>query len=296
MAAKKRSSGRKALTAIIDIGSNSVRMVAYNGGKQVFSEKINCKLAEDLGATGRLNPEARSIAESAIIGFVHIARAMRAGRVVAIATSAVRDARDGAQFLRRLDKRTGLKIRLVSGEEEARLAAQGVLSQMPKARGIVADLGGGSLDIARLKGKRVTGGLSMPLGTLRLLGHGRRGVAGVIEDHMLSIPASYCTEDMLYLVGGSFRAIGRLHMKRAKKSKPLQGYSISREQALRLCRQLRAQKPVTLTNKYDIDPCRAKGLPVAARLMESLIMELGVKKVVFSTAGLREGVLKTLTR
>ena len=159
--------------AAIDIGSNSVRLVLYRlEGRAVwtvFNEKVLAGLGRDLAATGRLSPEGVSLAMTALRRFAAVLEGVRPERTLIAATAAVREAADGPEFCERVAAETGLRIRVLSGEEEAKYAAMGVLAGAPDAHGVSADMGGASLELTRLNGDGVEHGLTLPLGPFALL-------------------------------------------------------------------------------------------------------------------------------
>ena len=160
-----------ARTAIIDIGSNSVRLVIYDGPRRIpfilFNEKVMAGLGASLARTGAIEPEAMERGLRAIGRFAHLCRSMKVADIRCVATAAVRDATNGGDFIARA-KDMGLTVELLSGGQEAIGAAMGVLSGIPGADGIVGDLGGGSLELARVRGGAVEQTISLPLGVLRL--------------------------------------------------------------------------------------------------------------------------------
>src|SRR6185437_4110344 len=165
-----RADSRQA--AVIDVGSNSVRLVIYRlDGRAiwtVFNEKALAGLGRDLPATGRLSPDGVEVAMTAIRRFRALLDGWRAEDVTAAATAAVREAADGPAFLKRIREETGLAVRVLSGEEEARYAALGVIAGQPDAEGVVGDLGGSSLELVRLDGSAPDDGATLPLGTFAL--------------------------------------------------------------------------------------------------------------------------------
>ncbi|MCC6006900.1 MAG: exopolyphosphatase, partial [Rhodobacteraceae bacterium] len=157
---------------IVDVGSNSVRLVVFDGAARspayFFNEKILCGLGTGLSVTGRLDPRGRERALSAIKRFQRLAEAMQMGPLIGVATAAVREAEDGAAFRAEVRAATGLDLKVIPGAEEARLAAQGVLLGWPGAEGLVCDIGGSSMELAELQGGRVGRARTSPLGPLRL--------------------------------------------------------------------------------------------------------------------------------
>jgi len=139
---------------IVDVGSNSIRLVVYERASRaplpVFNEKVLCGLARGLDATGRLNPEGVEMALANIDRFTTLAHNMKVTSLDLLATAAVRDAADGEDFMRELERRPGIKAHIVSGKDEARFSGFGVICGMPDASGVMGDLGGGSLQITGL--------------------------------------------------------------------------------------------------------------------------------------------------
>src|SRR6187431_1908045 len=165
-----RAEGHQA--AVIDVGSNSVRLVIYRvDGRAlwtIYNEKVVAGLGKDLTASRRLSPDGIEAAIGALRRFRAVLDGWRAEEVTACATAAVREAADGKAFLKRVKDETGLEVRVLSGEEEARYAALGVICGQPDAQGVVGDLGGSSLELVRLKGVGAVEGATLPLGPFAL--------------------------------------------------------------------------------------------------------------------------------
>ena len=160
---------------VIDIGSNSVRLVVYEGPVRsptpLFNEKILCGLGRSVATTGHLGEDAVERALAALARFKAVARTLEVKRLRAIATAAVREAEDGPEFIRRGEKACGVPIEILSGEQEAQLAAQGIMMGFVEADGIAGDLGGGSLELIDIAETRLNHATTMPLGGLRLYRH-----------------------------------------------------------------------------------------------------------------------------
>src|SRR6056297_3554542 len=206
---------------VVDVGSNSVRLVVFDGAARspayFFNEKIMCALGAGMSETGRLNPEGKVRALAAIRRFQLLADGMGAAPLTAVATAAVREAEDGPAFREEIERETGLRLWVIDGEEEARLSAQGVLLGWPGAYGMVCDIGGSSMELAELRGGRVGRRLTSPLGPLRL-GTTTGGKKG-LKTHIGEIVAGLKDrmgdqDDRLFLVGGSWRAFARVDMLR----------------------------------------------------------------------------------
>ncbi|HET8996382.1 MAG TPA: Ppx/GppA family phosphatase [Acetobacteraceae bacterium] len=286
---------------VVDLGSNSVRLVVYEGECRnpvaIFNEKAVLRLGRGLQSTGRLNPEAMEQAFTVMHRYHAVARAMGAAPFEVLATAAVRDASNGAEFVERLQARLpGVPIRLISGLEEAEFSAEGVLCGIPSADGILADIGGGSLELVRLDGGRRTASATLPLGVIRLAersGNDPVRARAIAEADLASVP--WLGEGVgrdLYLVGGAWRALARIHM--LQTGYPLHmvhHYSISREEARDLTALIASAGRRALERLPGVPRRRIDDLPYAAVALRRLLRAAGVRRVVFSASGLREGWL-----
>ena len=291
-----RPEGRQA--AVIDVGSNSVRLVIYRvDGRAlwtVYNEKVVAGLGKDLTGSGRLSPEGIEAAMSALRRFRAVLDGWRAEEVMAAATAAVREAADGKAFLKRVKDETGLEIRTLSGEEEARYAALGVLCGQPDAEGVVGDLGGSSLELVRLNGLGPVEGATLPLGPFALgapktLDPDR--AKRTIDDHLQPLAAKYASP-AFNAVGGAWRNLALLHMQLADY--PLHvahQYEISRTDALELARFVQRQSRGSLERIEGLSKKRFDTLPYSALVLDRLIEKLGVERVIVSAYGVREGLL-----
>ncbi|WP_404480285.1 Ppx/GppA family phosphatase [Novosphingobium sp. BL-52-GroH] len=283
--------------AIIDIGSNTVRLVVYNGPPRapvvVLNEKVNAKLGKDLGRTGAISDKAMRTALAALARFAALLRLLGVDDVDCVATAAARDAANGPQFLEAV-RGFGLSPRLLSGEEEARASATGVIAAFPGARGIAADLGGGSLELVEIDdGAICPGGITLPFGTLRLpdmrsLGPQRFGAA--IRSGLDSRGWDKGRGLPLYIVGGSWRALALQAMR--VLDWPVDdphGFELSSSEAMRLARIVAKGKVENPDPR--ISSSRLATLPDAAALMAQLVGTLHPSRLIFSSWGLREGLL-----
>ena len=281
---------------IIDIGSNSVRLVAYGGSERVpsmlFNEKVMAGLGRDLAATGLLHPDAVDTAVEALARFRLLAKEMRLKKLHAVATAAVRDASNGGEFLRRA-RDAGIEPTVISGEEEARLSALGVVSAIPQARGIVADLGGGSLELTPVAGGQVGRGVSLPLGVLRL---GAKATARALVERMREgLPADLIAAGegaSLYLVGGSFRAFAQLDLRLSAHPLPIvHQHCLTPERVRELRTLIRGADTDELRRRVSLQSSRLQTLPAAAAVLDALCRVLSPARIVASAFGLREGIL-----
>jgi exopolyphosphatase/guanosine-5'-triphosphate,3'-diphosphate pyrophosphatase len=281
--------------AIIDIGSNSVRLVVYAGSPRVptpiFNEKVLAGLGAGLGERARLPEKGRLKALAALRRFRLLLDHMKVKRVQVVATAAIRDAADGPEFVGEV-KRIGFECEVLSTGDEARLAGEGVLSGIPGADGIVGDLGGGSLELVELAGGRTVGGISLPLGVLRL-DPGADGERAVRSQLKAALRESALREQArgraFYMVGGSWRALARVDMLATDFPLPItHQYRMKPGRAKELRKLLRALDPRL---SAAAAPARMVTAPVASMLLDLLVDELEPSRLVVSTYGIREGLL-----
>jgi exopolyphosphatase/guanosine-5'-triphosphate,3'-diphosphate pyrophosphatase len=290
---------------VIDLGSNSLRLVVFERlGAAVFplfNEKVMCGLGRGLSSTGRLNPEGVTLALVNLRRFVAFARAIAVDHLAVLATAAVRDASDGEAFAAEVERQCRVQVKIIDGAEEARLSAAGVLAGIPDADGIVADLGGGSVEVVRVgPGTLSVGGtgqidegISLPLGPLRLAEFADRGkgLSETIERAFSGLSVLRAAAGRkLYLVGGAARAIARLHMEHTQY--PLHiihRYTIARREAEGFLDIIGRQSRKSLERITTISRRRLDVVPLAALVLRKLITFAGPQSVVFSALGLREG-------
>ncbi len=286
-----------ARSAIIDIGSNSVRLVVYDGPRRIpfilFNEKVMAGLGASLGKTGRIEPEAMDRGLRAIARFAHLCRAMEVDDVRCVATAAVRDAANGPDFIARAAA-MGLSIELLTGAQEAIAAANGVLSGIPAADGIVGDLGGGSLELARVRDGAVHQTISLPLGVLRLPEIRARG-RGALERQvkkMLDKAGWKASANLpFYLVGGSWRALARFDMQLTDFPLPvLHQYEMAASRAEQLTRIVSHVGRARLKGIPAMTGSRIPTLPAAAALLSVMVRQLKSERLIVSAYGLREGL------
>ncbi|MQA64411.1 MAG: hypothetical protein GEU76_00680 [Alphaproteobacteria bacterium] len=294
------SRGLAPLIAVIDIGSNSVRMVVYTGAGRisapVYNERTLCGLGRVMGSTGRLDPDAVSTALSHLGRFVTLMGAMDVSRVEAFATEAVRAASDGADFVAEAEKILGTTISILDGATEAETSAFGVVSGIPDASGIMGDLGGGSLEIVALNAGKPGDRATLPIGALRLseaVGAVTVKAGGIVDKALAGVSwLGAAKGKAFYPVGGAWRAFATVHM--AQENYPLHvihQYTLGRSDALALLRLISRLSPSSLTKIRHVPKARLRTLPLAAVVMERLLIAAQPKEVVFSAFGLREGWL-----
>lgn len=285
---------------VVDVGSNSVRMVVFDGAARspayFFNEKILCGLGIGLNQTGRLNPEGRTRALSALERFTALAEGMGLPPLTCVATAAVRDARDGDAFRAEVKARTGLDIYVIDGEEEARLSAQGVLLGWPEAHGLVCDIGGSSMELAQLENGQIGRRLTSELGPQRMLGMkgGRRALKSHIRETLSGLfdQMGAQTGQHLYLVGGSWRAIAKLDMARRAYPLPvLHEYAMTPRDISATGKLIDTHTTDALRQMAAISATRMELVPIASLILRQLVRVFRPRDICISSYGIREGML-----
>lgn len=284
--------------AIIDIGSNTVRLVVYGGTLRaptiLLNEKVTARLGRDIATTGMLAKEAVALAMRGLERFALLLADLGIEDVETVATAAVREASNGPEFIETL-RNLGFCPRVLSGEEEAVLSAHGVLGAFPGAQGSVADLGGGSLELVSVGEGMTHDAVSLPLGTLRLpeyrgdtRGAMRKALAKALEKGAPKVERG----QTLYLVGGTWRAMAVLAMQlRGHPLSDPHGYEVTPKQALKLIDEVREETLESLMARERISTMRAEKLPDASALLEALLERLRPSRIIVSAWGLREGLV-----
>lgn len=289
-------SGRQ---AVVDIGSNSIRLVIYDGPARapapICNEKALCGLGRDMGADGKLNPAAVDYALATLARFRRLIEAHGEPPTTTFATAAAREAADGPEFVARV-RALGFDVRVIDGVEEASLAALGVVSYEPGATGIVGDMGGGSLELIAVAGGFVEDNVSLSIGPLRLMQQAGGKIADadpIVARALDGVGwASPGRFETLYAVGGAWRAIARIHMR--LKSYPLSvlhHYELTKEEGVEVCDLLVKQSRRSLEEIPGIPRRRIDTLPYAALVMRAVLLKTKVQRIVVSAGGVREGVL-----
>ncbi len=284
---------------IIDIGSNSVRLVVYAAHTRtpipLHNEKAICALGKGLEKTGFLNSDGVKMAFDTLGRFVKIAQALNCDRLDVLATAAVRDAIDGKEFANAVEKRCGVKVQILTGKQEAKRSALGVLCGIPDAEGVVADLGGGSLELVHIAKGDMSEHTTLPLGLLRLTeaSEGDRSKAIGIINRALDKHkwvAGRAKDQSLFAVGGAWRALARVCI--AQMNYPLHvldNFTLERQHALSLFEVIARQGQRSLENIKGVSKSRLANLPMAAAVLDRLIEITKPKNIVFSIYGMREG-------
>ncbi|MEM7546879.1 MAG: Ppx/GppA family phosphatase [Pseudomonadota bacterium] len=282
------------LVGVIDIGSNSIRLVIFEDGVRspdyFFNEKTICELGRDLGSTGKLHPVGKTSALRTLRRFTSLALRMGVSEILAVGTAALREAEDGPAFREEIEALTGLNIRIASGQEEATLTAAGVLFGWPAAEGVVADLGGSSLELAEIHDGGIGQAVSTPAGHLRLAEEDQAEPAlSALRNTAQAFTGGH---DRLILVGGAWRALAKAHM--TQKSYPfhvLQGYEMTVDEVRELTSWAVETDPAQLKAAADVSSTRLRSLAAGARALRSLIDVLEPRRVAVSSFGVREGLV-----
>jgi exopolyphosphatase/guanosine-5'-triphosphate,3'-diphosphate pyrophosphatase len=285
---------------VIDIGSNSIRLVVFDGLSRVpvllFNERVICGLGRGVGPTGKLNPQGVELALVNLLRFTRLAEAMSVATLDLLATAAVRDAENGRAFVAEVERRCGHPVQVLGGDQEARLSALGVVAGLPEADGVMGDLGGGSLELVELQQGAIGHSATLPLGPLRLIdlsGDDRSQAAVEVARHLSQVAwLKELRGRSFYAVGGAWRALARVQMEQSDY--PLyviHGFTLARSKAAELATVIGQQGKRSLARLGSVSRRRAEALPYAAILLGGILDVGQPREVVFSSFGLREGFL-----
>ena len=289
--------------SVIDIGSNSVRVVIYEGLSRaptiLFNEKVMCGLGKGLGSTGRMDEEAVGRALASLRRFKALSSQARATDTYVLATAAAREASNGPEFIRAAEEILGQEVQVLSGEEEARFSALGVISGFHDTDGIAGDLGGGSLELIDIRGAQFDRGITLPLGGLRL---------SEISGNSLSRARAFARKQVgtarflkngegrtFYAVGGTWRNIAKLHMEVTRYPlHMMQGYELPLDEMLNFLDQIIKSKDSKDPAWQVVSKSRRALLPFGAVAMQEVLGAMRPARVSFSAQGVREGYLYSL--
>lgn len=289
--------------AVIDIGSNSVRLVVYETLSRsltpIFNEKVLCGLGRAVASTGRLDQNAVEKALAALVRFRTLCDILHAEQVLVMATAAARDAENGEDFVRRAEEICRTEVEVLSGRREAELAAMGVLAGFYRPDGLVGDLGGGSLELIEVKGEALSTGITLPVGGLTLQDASKRSIARAERlvraafDKVEQLPTA--RDRAFYAVGGTWRALARLHLTQKKYPlRVMHAYTIPADEALAFCRKVSEADPGKLDFIDSVSSERRPLLAYGALVLEQIIARFEPRNVVVSALGVREGKLFSL--
>jgi len=291
---------RLSRVGVVDVGSNSVRLVVFDGAARspayFYNEKVMAGLGTGMGETGRLNPEGKVRALSALRRFAALADRLGIAPLTTVATAAMREAEDGPDFAAEIERETGIKLWVVDGAEEARLSAQGVLLGWPGSYGLVCDIGGSSMELARIGDGTVGPAVTSPLGPLKLgsVSGGRKA----LESHIRKVvDRLYDTMgrksgERLFLVGGSWRAIARVDMdRRDYPLHVLHEYRMKPQDVAQTVDHIRSADLTEIRTRLQISEARISLLPMASLVLSEVVRRFRPKDLTVSSYGIREGML-----
>jgi exopolyphosphatase/guanosine-5'-triphosphate,3'-diphosphate pyrophosphatase len=292
-------SGREPV-AIVDIGSNSVRLVAYQGLARsltpIFNEKAMCALGRGVVTTGRLAEEGAEKALKALRRYRALCQTMGIADIEVIATAAARDAENGPAFVAAAREAIGRDICLLSGRREAELSALGVISAIHAPDGVVGDLGGGSLELIDVRGLELGKGVTLPLGGLALMDASRRSPREAARIARKAIaetkPLAHLQGRVFYAVGGAWRALARLHMR--QRHYPLgvmHNYRIPTSEAAEFAELVERVDSDALEDIASVSAARRPLLAYGAIVLDEIIRRARPREIIISAAGVREGLL-----
>jgi exopolyphosphatase/guanosine-5'-triphosphate,3'-diphosphate pyrophosphatase len=286
--------------AIVDIGSNSVRMVVYDQLGRApmprYVEKSLCRLGDGLEQTGAISDDGFRRTVAALRRFAAISAAMGVTRVDVTATEAMRRASNGPALAAAIREACGFEVRILAGHEEAHFAALGVISGFFRPVGVVGDMGGGSLEVSEAIDDHVgTRWVSLPLGALRVEASLATGTAEAKRrvDTLLAenLPRGI-ERPVFYAVGGGWRSLAHVHMEMTKAPvRVVHGYTLAAKEARGFAKDLLKLSPAKLANLPGLAERRIRTLPAAAFMLDRVLKRLAPERVVFSALGLREGWL-----
>ncbi|WP_299360063.1 Ppx/GppA family phosphatase [uncultured Paracoccus sp.] len=282
---------------VVDVGSNSIRLVVFDGAARspayFYNEKVMAGLGQGLATTGRLNPDGVRRGMAALRRFKALADGMGIEPLTCVATAAVREAEDGPSFQKQVERETGLKLWVIDGEEEARLSAQGVLLGWPNARGLVCDIGGSSMELAEVTDGTVGKRISSPLGPFRLQQIEGKSLKKHIDRIMSELAVHLGTDhERIYLVGGSWRAIARLDMeRRAYPMTVLHEYRMTPDDVIATVKWVADNDLAELKARTGISSSRIELVPLAMQVLRQLVQTFEPPEIAVSSYGIREGIL-----
>ncbi|MBB3608988.1 exopolyphosphatase [Rhizobium sp. BK602] len=289
--------------SVVDIGSNSVRLVVYEGHSRsptiLFNEKVLCGLGKGLALTGKMDEENVARALAALHRFKALSDQARASTIYVLATAAAREASNGPEFIHQAETILQRKVRVLSGEEEARFSALGIVSGFFHPDGIAGDLGGGSLELIDIKDREIGKGITLPLGGLRLSEYANGSLAkarSFARKHVKTAKLLSKGEGRtFYAVGGTWRNIAKLHMEiRKYPLHMMQGYEVPLDEMIRFLDQIAEAKDSKDPAFLSISKHRRSLLPFGAVAMREVLTAMKPSMISFSAQGVREGYLYSL--
>jgi len=298
--AQGRIKGAKPV-AVLDIGSNSVRLVVYERHSRsltpLYNEKVPCALGRGMATSGKLADDNVERALTAIQRFTLVARMMRAGKVYVLATSAVREASNRREFVDAVEAIMDTKVHVLSGEEEAHFAALGVVAGMPGFSGMVGDLGGGSLELSTIDDGADSNGQTFELGVIRMQDDSEGSMSKAVEIIHKRLKDSSLSDNKggtFAAIGGTWRSLAKLHqMQTDYPLHMVQHYTVPAEKMIAFCNDI--VKGDGSRKGYagaeQVSSSRRDLVPYGAAVLAEVLKEGRFEHVTFSALGVREGYL-----
>ncbi|MBN9241485.1 MAG: exopolyphosphatase [Mesorhizobium sp.] len=289
--------------SIIDIGSNSIRLVVYEGLARsptvLFNEKMLAGLGRGIVSTGKLDPEAVTRSMEEFRRFRSLSEQAGAERMYVLATAAAREAVNGPDFIQRAEEVLGTEIRVLTGRQEARYSALGIICGFHPADGVAGDLGGGSLELVDVAGEAVGDGITLPLGGLRLQDMAKGSLADAVRISREALAKAALLRNgrnrPFYAVGGTWRNLARLHMEMTNY--PLgvmHHYQLDLPQAAAFLRRVAKGEVEKVKGIEGVSKNRRSLLPYGAVVLHEIIAAMQPSKIIVSALGVREGFLYSL--
>lgn len=297
--------------AVIDIGSNSGRVVVYRrdeaGMLRILSTtRAPLRLVSDVDTTHALGPEAVERALEALRDFAAIARGAGAARVLAVATAAMRDAANGPDLIARVRSGLGIAIEIIDGAREAVLGLRGGISGLPVESGVFFDVGGGSMQVIRFHERRMTDSWSFPLGSLRLSGAFLKsdppspGEIKALREHVKGTLAAVGAKllgsgEMLVGTGGTLRNLAKIDRRR--RDYPItrvHGYALERARLAEILDLLSGRKVRRRDEVAGLSGERGDSIVGGALAIDVLASQVGAPEILVSGQGVREGLVLSL--
>lgn len=300
--AQGRLTGRQPVS-VVDIGSNSVRLVVYEGLVRaptvLFNEKVLCGLGKGLADTGRLNPKAIESTLAALKRFRALSHQAGAVSMHVLATAAAREASNGPQFIDQAETILGVAVRVLTGREEAYYSAQGVISSFYKPNGIAGDLGGGSLELVDVTDHEIGNGITLPLGGLRLSdmsGGSLTKAQKIAKTHLQKATLLSAGKGrVFYAVGGTWRNLGKLHMGAVHYPlHVMHEYEIPYAEAVTFLKKVAKGEASDIDGIETVSRNRQSLLAYGAIVLLEVIQKMQPRSIVMSALGVREGFLYSL--
>lgn len=307
-------SGRRPRFAGIDLGTNSIRLLVVEIQEDGRMEPVlrlgeSCRLGEGMDALGTISAEAEARTSKSLQNFIRRARAMRPRAIAVAATHALRSASNGAEVTERLSRAVGLPVEVLSGEEEARLVYEAVHHALGPERlsepCLVLDIGGGSVELVRAEGGKVTSWVSLDMGCVRLSERFLGGDPPVAEE--LALLEAHIGEqfdqhpevfDGLVSgagVGGTLTAMAALDLGLIRyEASRVEGHPLDRDAINRWSRQLFALTNNDRSQLPAVGPGRADIIVAGCAILRAVLSHSDLPRLTASTRGLRYAVVQRL--